>query len=175
MAVTDILTGLPNRRYFMARLEEEQARMLRLEGESTAVLMIDLDHFKQVNDTYGHAMGDGVLKHFAALMREDLRKIDIGARIGGEEFAIILPGANMEAAQSFAERLRQKLAQTPSTQDSLIIPMTVSIGISDINATDANPDAPLIRADEALYRAKSMGRNCVVRYDHAVTDVLLSR
>lgn len=167
MAVTDTLTGLPNRRHFMARLEEELARVLRLEHQLAAVLMIDLDHFKHVNDTYGHLKGDGVLRHFASLLREGLRKIDTGGRIGGEEFAVILPGADMEAAEAFAERLRHKLAQTPSTQDDLIIPMTVSIGIADINAADGSPDVALSRADEALYRAKSMGRNCVVRYDRS--------
>ena len=161
MATTDILTGLPNRRHFMARLEEELARVLRLEHQRAAVLMLDLDHFKQVNDTYGHVTGDGVLKHFAALMREGLRKIDTGGRVGGEEFAIILPGADMDAARAFAERLRRKVAQTPAALEGVTIPMTVSIGIAAIDAADASPDAALIRADDALYRAKEGGRNRV--------------
>ncbi|MFA7268673.1 MAG: diguanylate cyclase [Sterolibacterium sp.] len=161
LATTDPLTGLPNRRHFIDRLEEELARVLRLEGQNAAVLMLDLDHFKQVNDTYGHAVGDALLKHFAALLREGLRKIDTGGRVGGEEFAIILPGADLAAARVFAERLRRKVAETPATQENQIIPMTVSIGISAVNASDASPDAALLRADEALYRAKNAGRNRV--------------
>jgi diguanylate cyclase (GGDEF)-like protein/PAS domain S-box-containing protein len=173
MATTDLLTGLPNRRHFMARLEEELARVLRLEHQLAAVLMIDLDHFKQVNDNFGHAVGDSVLRHFAALMREGLRKIDTGGRIGGEEFAIILPGADGDAARTFAERLRHKTEQTPLTLASqTTIPLTVSIGIAAIDAADASPDAALVRADEALYRAKSMGRNRVVGYKLSVTDVV---
>ena len=161
LAITDTLTGLANRRHFLARLEEELARVQRLDALHTAVLMLDLDLFKRVNDEYGHLTGDAVLVHFATLMREELRKIDTGGRVGGEEFAIILAGADLAAAQVFAERLRQKIAGTPLLHQGLTIAVTVSIGISDLNATDTSADAVLMRADEALYQAKRNGRNRV--------------
>lgn len=91
LATTDVLTELPNRRHFLARLQEEFARVQRF-GSRSSVLMLDLDLFKHVNDTYGHAMGNSVLKHFGQLMRKTFRKIDTAARVGGEEFAVILPG-----------------------------------------------------------------------------------
>jgi len=161
MATTDFLTGLANRRHFIARLTDELARLQRLDNLQAAVLMLDLDHFKHVNDTHGHPTGDAVLRHFAALMRDELRKIDTAGRVGGEEFAIILPGAAPAEAKIFAERLRQKAALTPLTLDGLVIPVTVSIGITVMKASDPSADAALIRADEALYRAKNSGRNRV--------------
>jgi len=161
LATTDTLTGLANRRHFLARLEDELARVKRLDSLNTAVLMLDLDFFKRVNDEYGHLTGDAVLVHFATLMREALRKIDTGGRVGGEEFAIILAGADLAAAQIFAERLRQKIASTPLRQNGTDILVTVSIGISVLDAADANADAVLTRADAALYHAKRSGRNRV--------------
>ncbi len=161
MATTDFLTGLANRRHFIARMTDELARLQRLDNPYTAVLMLDLDHFKRINDTHGHATGDAILKHFAALIRDALRKIDTVGRVGGEEFAIILPGANLDEAKVFAERLRQKVETTPLTLDDTAISITVSIGITAMKATDAGADTVLIRADEALYRAKENGRNRV--------------
>ena len=161
MATTDFLTGLPNRRQFLARLEEEHARMQRLEGQRAAVLMLDLDHFKQVNDSFGHATGDNWLKHLAALMRGELRKIDTAGRLGGEEFGTILPGADPTSAEVFAERLRLKVAETPLVLGDQVIRLTVSIGVAAMYPKDANADAALIRADRALYRAKEHGRNRV--------------
>lgn len=161
LAITDALTGLSNRRHFLARLEEELARAKRLDTLHTAVLMLDLDLFKRVNDEYGHMTGDLVLQHFSKMMRDELRKIDTGGRVGGEEFAIVLAGADLAAAQVFAERLRQKVAGTPLAQGGREITVTVSIGISDLIATDGSADAVLMRADEALYRAKNNGRNRV--------------
>ncbi len=161
LATTDFLTGLPNRRHFLARLEQEHARMQRLEGQRTAVLMLDLDHFKRVNDSFGHATGDSWLKHVAALMRGELRKIDIVGRLGGEEFGAILPGADPTSAEVFAERLRIKVADTPLMLKDQVIRLTVSIGVAALHMKDANADAALIRADRALYRAKENGRNRV--------------
>jgi diguanylate cyclase (GGDEF)-like protein/PAS domain S-box-containing protein len=161
MATTDFLTGLANRRYFMTRMTDELARLQRLDNRHVAVLMLDLDHFKNVNDTHGHAIGDAMLRHFASLMREELRKIDIAGRVGGEEFAIILPGASPDEARVFAERFREKVATTPLRQDNQAIPVTVSIGIAAMQASDSSADAALIRSDEALYRAKKNGRNRV--------------
>jgi len=159
MATTDFLTGLPNRRHFMARLELELARIQRLETQRAAVLMLDLDYFKSVNDRFGHATGDMMLTHIAELMRQELRKIDVAARVGGEEFAIILPGADLAAAEAFAERLRLKVAQTPLVREAQLIPMTISVGIAALGGADV--EAALRCADLALYRAKEAGRNRV--------------
>lgn len=161
MATTDFLTGLANRRHFIARMTDELARLQRLDNLQAAVLMLDLDHFKHVNDTHGHATGDVMLKHVAQLMRDELRKIDTVGRVGGEEFAIILPGADPDEARIFAERLRQKVARSPLALDDQVLPVTVSIGIAVMKASDALADSALIRADAALYRAKNNGRNRV--------------
>lgn len=161
MAATDMLTGLPNRRHFLAQLEQEKARVSRAEEKNAAVLMIDIDHFKAVNDTHGHATGDQVLRHLATLMREDLRKIDTVGRLGGEEFAVILPGADTAAAETFAERLRRQVAETPAQHGEHSIPVTISIGVTEIKPLDVSASDALTRADRALYRAKECGRNRV--------------
>lgn len=162
LATTDSLTRLSNRRCFIDRLERELARLQRTKDQPAAVLMLDLDHFKRINDTHGHAAGDVVLQHFAALMRAELRKIDTVGRLGGEEFAILLSGATLDAARVFAERLHEKVRKTPLLHDGQAIPITVSIGVTAINATDASPIAILMRADQALYQAKEQGRNRTV-------------
>ncbi|OGT00048.1 MAG: hypothetical protein A3F73_00050 [Gallionellales bacterium RIFCSPLOWO2_12_FULL_59_22] len=161
MATTDFLTGLFNRRHFIARMEDELARLNRLDTQCASVLMLDLDHFKDINDTFGHAMGDAVLKHFANLIQGELRKIDTGGRVGGEEFAILLPGADTAAARAFAERLRQKVSEMRVSQEGHIATVAVSIGIAAMKAMDSSADTALVRADKALYRAKSAGRNRV--------------
>ncbi len=163
LATTDFLTCLPNRREFMARLEDELARLQRNVNDCACVLMLDIDHFKLVNDMHGHATGDAVLRHMAGLMREGQRKIDVLGRVGGEEFAVLLPGATLEAAQMYAERLRQKVAERPLTHEGKLIAITVSVGLARLHANDANCDAALIRADHALYQAKEQGRNRVRR------------
>lgn len=161
MATTDFLTGLANRRYFIDRMSEELARLQRLDQLQAAVLMLDLDHFKRVNDTHGHATGDALLKHVASQMRDELRKIDTAGRVGGEEFAIILPGADTDEAKVFAERLRRRIGASPLALGGSAVPVTVSIGIAVMRASDSSADAALIRADQALYRAKSNGRDRV--------------
>lgn len=161
MATTDFLTSLINRRYFMVRLEEEFARMQRFDSHDVAVLMLDIDHFKRVNDTYGHAIGDALLKHFTYIVQKNLRKTDIAGRLGGEEFAIVLPDTPICAANIFAERLCQEVKNTRMQLDDKAIEVTVSIGIAAMETTDGNCDAVLIRADDALYRAKEGGRNRV--------------
>ena len=171
MATTDFLTGLPNRRHFLVRLEEELARMQRIQGQRAAVLMLDLDHFKRVNDCFGHATGDNVLRHFAAVIRRELRKIDTAGRIGGEEFAIILSGADRASAEVFAERLRLKVADTPLVLGGQVIQLTVSIGVAALHAKDANADAAFVRADRALYRAKENGRNRVAVAAETVLEI----
>ena len=161
MAATDFLTGLANRRHFLVRLEQELSRIHRLDGHCASVLMLDSDHFKQVNDTFGHATGDNVLRHLAALMQRELRNIDTVGRLGGEEFAVILPGADLPAAEVFAERLRKKIAGTPMAHEDSAIPLTVSIGVAGMKASDTSADDALARADRALFRAKEHGRNKV--------------
>ena len=161
LATTDFLTGLPNRREFMTRLEDEQARLQRDVGGTAAVLMLDIDHFKNINDAYGHDWGDKVLRQLAAVMRDSQRKIDMLGRVGGEEFAVLLPGADIDAATAYAERLRQRIADTPLQHDGTAVPVTVSIGIACLDPHERSGDAALVRADQALYRAKRGGRNRV--------------
>ncbi|USX27609.1 CHASE domain-containing protein [Oxalobacteraceae bacterium OTU3CINTB1] len=166
LATTDFLTGLPNRREFMNRLAEEQERLQRDIGACTAVLLLDLDHFKRINDEYGHAAGDAVLRQLSELMRQDQRKIDMRGRIGGEEFAILLPGATLGKAAVFADRLRQRIADTPMVlDDGSRLTVTVSIGIAVMGGKQPGGDAALVRADQALYTAKRGGRNRVVLID----------
>jgi diguanylate cyclase (GGDEF)-like protein/PAS domain S-box-containing protein len=162
MAATDMLTGLPNRRHFLAQLEQECARVHRDGEHSASVLMIDIDHFKHVNDSCGHVAGDQVLRHLSATMRQELRRVDTLGRLGGEEFAIILPGAELADAELFADRLRRKVAETAAMHDDRKLPVTISIGVSEIRVADAGAEDVLGRADRALYRAKESGRNRVV-------------
>lgn len=158
-ALTDFLTQLPNRRYFMKRLEEEHGRLQRDADGRAAVLMCDLDHFKAVNDTYGHAVGDLVLKNFAEVLRAQLRKSDTVGRFGGEEFAVILAGANADVAIGFADRLQRSFALRPLVLEDKTIPVTLSIGIAVMHAGSACQEAVLRESDDALYRAKANGRN----------------
>jgi diguanylate cyclase (GGDEF)-like protein len=160
-ASTDALTGLPNRRHFLRRLEDELERVRRRTTREACVLMLDLDHFKRINDQYGHAAGDSLLRHFANLLRHELRATDTAGRMGGEEFAVILPGSGLQAAQGFAERICDKLAEHPMAVGRHEVGMTVSIGIASITDDDLSADAVLSRADRALYQAKDGGRNRV--------------
>ncbi|WP_412480236.1 diguanylate cyclase [Azonexus sp. IMCC34839] len=160
LATHDDLTGLSNRRCFTEELERELLRGKR-SGQPSAVLMIDLDHFKQVNDTYGHAVGDRVLRHFASQARQALREIDTLARIGGEEFAAILPQADADSALAAAERLRAEIERSILNVEGLSLPITASIGVSLTREEDVGYGSILKRADQALYAAKNAGRNCV--------------
>ncbi len=160
LATTDSLTGAANRRRFLERIEEELARVRRYD-DPAALLMLDLDHFKQVNDTHGHAAGDMVLRHFTALARPVLRRTDLCGRLGGEEFGVLLSGTDIRGALEFAERLREMVANTPAQTPDAAIPVTVSIGVTAIGRGDEGADCILARADEALYRAKRRGRNAV--------------
>lgn len=158
-ATIDFLTQIPNRRYFMTCMDAELARMRRAASAPTAVLMCDLDHFKTINDNYGHAVGDAVLRHFAALLRAQVRESDIVGRVGGEEFAVVLSGTDVAQANRFARRIQLRTANTPFVDAGRLIPITVSIGLAAMYATDASADAALSRSDTALYRAKHNGRN----------------
>ncbi|WMD22662.1 diguanylate cyclase [Achromobacter seleniivolatilans] len=159
LAVTDALTMLPNRRHFMSRIAAELARLKREGNRHSAVLMCDLDHFKSINDTWGHAIGDGVLQHFANTLRAQLREIDLVGRIGGEEFAIVLPDAGIEDAHQFARGVQRRIADAPFSAAGRRIPLTVSIGIATMHTLDADAELALGRSDQALYNAKQLGRN----------------
>ena len=161
MATIDVLTGLINRRYFLVKLEEEFARCKRFAEHGVAILMLDLDYFKRVNDNYGHAAGDALLKHFALLINQHLRKTDTAGRLGGEEFAIVLAKTELKDAQHFAQRLCTEVAKNPLNFKQHTINVTVSIGITMVDSADTHYDAVLIRADKALYTAKAQGRNRV--------------
>ncbi len=160
LATTDALTGLANRRHFLAQMEKELARLQRF-GEPAALLMLDLDHFKWINDGHGHAAGDAVLKVFAETLRETLRKVDLAGRLGGEEFAILLPGTDIQAAYLFAERLREQVAGMAVSVGGQTLRVTVSVGIGVLTRNDTSADTVLARADKALYRAKAGGRDRV--------------
>ena len=164
LATTDYLTGLPTRRSFIERLEDELARGHRGIWQPVAVLLVDLDHFKRINDSHGHATGDAVLSHFARLVSDELRRIDMAGRLGGEEFGIILPGTKAETARIYAERLRQRIQDSPLMEKGQQIPFSVSIGVTEASIEDRDPESILERADDAMYLAKERGRNQVEVY-----------
>jgi diguanylate cyclase (GGDEF)-like protein/PAS domain S-box-containing protein len=160
IAATDALTGLANRRHFLDQMRLALARHQRHDIQ-TALLMLDLDWFKQVNDRYGHAVGDEVLQHFASITETSLRRIDLLGRLGGEEFAVLLPDTDANGAYEFAERLRVLAVSEPAHTHAGDIVVTVSIGVTTFAPQDQNIDVILARADLALYRAKANGRNRV--------------
>lgn len=157
---TDPLTGIANRRMLMGALEEEYSRARRY-GHHLSVLMLDLDHFKQINDRYGHATGDTVLKEFVSIVMPEIRASDCFARMGGEEFAILLPESSLGSARQLAERLCRAVAILTIDSPQGAIGVTVSIGVAVLDNNDANPEHLINRADRCLYAAKSEGRNRV--------------
>ena len=163
VAATDPLTGLPNRRYFLEAAAREVDRVYRL-GGCASVMMIDLDHFKSVNDTHGHAVGDDALRRIAHACRERLREIDILARLGGEEFVVILPDTDVKGASHCAQALCRVVSETPIETKGKIIHLTASFGVSQILPQDPTIHEALARADLALYEAKRSGRDCVKSY-----------
>ncbi len=160
MAMTDELTGVLNRRALMAEAHAAQDRA-RSTGSALSLLMIDCDHFKRINDRYGHAIGDEVLLGLTRAWREALREPDILARLGGEEFCVLLPGSAADDAQGVAERLRQLSAETVVTASEPTLRVTVSIGVASRSGAEVEWQTLLARADGALYRAKEAGRNRV--------------
>lgn len=162
LATTDPLTGLSNRRHFFERGAQELRRAARYR-RPLALLMLDIDHFKSVNDRYGHEAGDAVLRDLAERLRAGLRTSDLAGRIGGEEFAVLLPETTAEQAELLAERLRAAIAADPLGPD---LGITVSLGVAlAVPASEETLDPVLRRADAALYRAKAGGRNQVVLDD----------
>ena len=163
MAVTDPLTGLHNRRYLESHLDNLVARA-NAGGKAISVMMLDLDHFKSVNDTYGHAAGDEVLKEFGNRLRQGLRGIDLASRYGGEEFVVAMPDTDGETAKMVADRLRKFVAAEPFRIDEggKTIPVTVSIGVTASSGNSESSKSMLERADRGLYLAKDGGRNRMV-------------
>jgi two-component system cell cycle response regulator len=163
MAITDALTGLHNRRYMETHLSSlvEQAAS---RGKPIAVLVLDIDFFKSINDNHGHDAGDDVLREFALRIRKSIRNIDLACRYGGEEFVVVMPETDMGVATMVAERLRRAIAGEPFPiqQGMRLLDVTLSIGIAAIGGADDTAAQMLKRADTALYRAKRDGRNRVV-------------
>ncbi len=163
MAITDALTSLFNRRYMESHLgtlvEQASAR-----NKPLAVLVLDIDYFKSINDSHGHDAGDDVLREFALRIKRSIRGIDLACRYGGEEFVIVMPETDMAVAAMVAERLRRRIAAEPFAiqQGARSIPVTISIGLAALRGKNENAAAVLKRADQALYRAKRDGRNRVV-------------
>jgi len=162
MSVRDELTGMFNRRYFREALEREISGAERY-GHGLAMCMIDLDHFKRVNDTHGHLCGDRVLKTFGKLLMDSIRKYDVGCRYGGEEFAVILPDTTQDKAVSLCERFRERIRDFTFSYEDLTLHITTSVGVAARPAGDDLTGEQLVDlADKALYQAKSQGRNRVV-------------
>ena len=165
LALTDGLTGLYNRRYLSAHLESLLPHVA--EGaKGPALLMFDIDFFKKVNDSYGHAAGDAVLKEISARVGRNVRAFDLVSRYGGEEFVVVLPETPLAVAVVVAERLRATVAETPIKVGDPAIDLTVSISVGVAVTRDAAETAASLmrRADEALYAAKAHGRNCVMTF-----------
>ncbi len=163
-SITDPLTGLPNRRYAMERMQEAWGGRER-QPKPMALVMIDIDHFKRVNDEYGHAAGDAVLQKVADVFREHIRHGDSICRIGGEEFLVILPQATLDEAATCAERMRAAVASAEVDAEGFSERVTVSLGVASSEQTDQSVDDLLNLADAAVYRAKAEGRNRVVLAD----------
>ena len=162
LAWEDCLTGALNRRRFVELAEVEMKRALRY-GGAPALLLIDLDHFKRINDTHGHAAGDAVLKSVVARWREVLRESDLLGRLGGEEFAVLLPNSDEEGAASLADRLRSATAQEPVVFEGIDLPVHISVGITVCEPQSDSLENALARADAALYQAKQEGRDrCIL-------------
>ena len=162
VSARDALTGLYNRWYVMEKIESEMNRSLR-HGSPVALLMLDIDHFKRINDSFGHAAGDQVLKSFGQVLRESCRVYDVPGRYGGEEFCIILPETRIGSTTAVAERIRQRLAASRFDVGTDRVAITASIGIAGMDADGGivSSAALIERADRALYSAKNNGRNRV--------------
>jgi diguanylate cyclase (GGDEF)-like protein len=168
----DGLTGLLNRRTMEETLLGQMQRSRRT-GEPFTVLMLDLDHFKTINDRHGHAAGDRALKHTAAALKAELREVDAVGRFGGEEFLVLMPGATVETALPVAERLRTALLTNALGVEGATLLLSASIGVAQWREPAEEPSRLLMRADAALYRAKLRGRDCVV-VDAADTESMVT-
>lgn len=158
LATTDGLTGALSRRAFLAAAARDLAHVRRHGGDLSCILL-DLDYFKRINDTHGHAVGDRALQEVAALLKSGLRSEDYVGRLGGEEFAVILPGAGRAIAYEVGERLRQRVMSAALPTQAGVVRLTVSVGVAALMPQDAHVEDLLRRSDEALYLAKTNGRN----------------
>ena len=175
LANTDELTSLANRRHFFEILEREILQA-KIRGSSIAVMMFDIDHFKNVNDTYGHLSGDRILQQLGKVLNENIYPLDIAARYGGEEFVVLMPGMPVEIAAQRAEKLRLIIDKYSWEVGNQPISVTCSVGITVFDGTDAADPYELIRrVDDALYAAKHRGGNCVVSYDRICPEEQLQR
>jgi diguanylate cyclase (GGDEF)-like protein/PAS domain S-box-containing protein len=163
-ATTDELTKVSNRRHFIELAQSEIKRAIRLK-RPPAIALIDIDHFKQVNDTFGHATGDQALVAFTKICQKHIREIDVFARFGGDEFVLLMPETNQEQAYDVLERVRLALTAQPMHLDGKPVALTISSGIASLTNDQESFDMILSQADQALYRAKEAGRNNVVRFD----------
>ena len=163
LAVTDPLTGLHNRRYMTGQLSA-LVRRATCGGDAVAALLVDIDHFKRINDSFGHDVGDEVLREFAVRLATNVRAIDLPCRAGGEEFVVIMPDTSLEAAQRVAERLRLHVSGAPFKVAGVeeLLQVTISIGVAATLGEGDTPEALLKRADEGVYEAKAKGRNVVI-------------
>ncbi len=159
----DELTQISNRRAYDLGVSDTLRRYHR-DGVPFSLIIIDIDHFKRVNDSYGHSAGDKCLREIAKLIKDALRKTDFFARYGGEEFIAILNGSNAQEARNVADKIRSRIEKTCFSYHEEIIPLTISLGVTEVMPSDTDADVPFIRADEALYQAKKDGRNrvCVI-------------
>ena len=166
LAVVDDLTGAYSRRFITQAAERIIARTIRYQ-EGLGVIMMDVDHFKRVNDSYGHPVGDAVLVQLKLICDQHLRTSDILVRYGGEEFLILLPHTELKMATLIAERLRKAIAERPFRVQELDLPVTVSFGVASLkpDETDVGMETLIQRADKRLYEAKRTGRNRVVAED----------
>jgi diguanylate cyclase (GGDEF)-like protein len=167
----DSLTGLYNRWYVIEKIDSEINRAIR-HGSPMSLLMLDIDHFKRINDTWGHAAGDEVLKGVGRLLRDSCRVYDVPGRYGGEEFCIVLPETQLGNTEVVAERIRKRFESTELTCGGEAVVVTASIGIAGMDESASNeilsPAALIDRADRALYSAKSRGRNRIETWDRAL-------
>ena len=168
LADTDALTGLLNRRAFMPLAKDAMSYFKRYR-RAICVLMIDIDHFKRVNDLHGHAAGDEVIRQVGRIISEAIRTTDKVARFGGEEFVVLLRETDLQGAAVFADRIRQMVADTVFEPDGACLKATISIGMAEAEFTDGDVDHTIERADRALYAAKSGGRNCVRSFEAAIS------
>ena len=159
-ASKDLLTMLPNRSAIANTLDTEISRCHR-DRRTVGVILLDIDHFKKINDTYGHFTGDAVLRETAIRLRGNMRPYDQVGRYGGEEFLVVLPNCDLDQAANQAERMRARLHFSPMVADGVEIPVSASFGVTVSDGSERSPDLFVRVADEALYRAKAGGRNCV--------------
>ncbi|MFK7964502.1 MAG: GGDEF domain-containing protein [Burkholderiaceae bacterium] len=172
-AMTDSLTGVSNRTHFNRRAADETARARRA-GQQIAILLADIDHFKKVNDEFGHELGDVALKHVAEVIRLSLRETDVLARWGGEEFLVMLPESSLREAKQTAERMLKSVEASPLSASNQSVLLTISIGVAlvDLNAPI---NQSIVRADLALYKSKASGRNCATVDGGAPAEATVNR